>query len=88
MQKKLSICVLLFTALLRAHCQIDIAKGFIAGQDLAKKQCDSTGIAQELPASLTLLLVLLPQETLMCNISIRSSCTIIVTLSWNSVYNH
>lgn len=44
-RKKLSICILLFTALLRAHCQIDIAKGFIAGQDLAKKQCDSTGTA-------------------------------------------
>lgn len=41
-QKELSICILLFTALFRAHCQIDIAEGFIAGQDLAKKQCDST----------------------------------------------
>lgn len=46
-QKNLSICILFFTALLRAHCQIDIAKGFIAGQDLAKKQCDSTGIAPD-----------------------------------------
>jgi len=44
-KKPLSICVLLFMTLLRAHCQIDIAEGFIAGQDLAKKQCDSTGIA-------------------------------------------
>lgn len=43
--KNLSTCFPLFTALLRAHCQIDICKGFIAGQDLAKKQCDSTGIA-------------------------------------------